>query len=80
LARGKKTTDCRVEDETEEQGCDKEGGTKWFSPGDVFHVEENDGIMKSYSHKNLMEIVVKNVVFWDITPCGFCKNRRFGGT
>jgi hypothetical protein len=18
--------------------------------------------------------------FWDVTPCGFCKNRRFGGT
>jgi hypothetical protein len=23
---------------------------------------------------------VKNGVFWDITPCGSCKNRRFGGT
>jgi hypothetical protein len=22
----------------------------------------------------------KNVVFWDVTPCGSCKNRRFGGT
>jgi hypothetical protein len=19
-------------------------------------------------------------VFWDVTPCGSCKNRRFGGT
>jgi hypothetical protein len=19
-------------------------------------------------------------VFWDVTPCGYCKNRRFGGT
>jgi hypothetical protein len=19
-------------------------------------------------------------VFWDVTPCGTCKNRRFGGT
>jgi hypothetical protein len=24
--------------------------------------------------------VVKNVVFWDVRPCGSCKNRRFGGT
>jgi hypothetical protein len=24
-------------------------------------------------------ISVKNCVFWDITPCGSCKNRRFGG-
>jgi hypothetical protein len=23
---------------------------------------------------------VKNADFWDVTPCGSCKNRRFGGT
>jgi hypothetical protein len=23
---------------------------------------------------------LKNAVFWDVTPCGSCKNRRFGGT
>jgi hypothetical protein len=23
---------------------------------------------------------VKNGVFWDVKPCGSCKNRRFGGT
>jgi hypothetical protein len=22
---------------------------------------------------------LKNAVFWDVKPCGFCKNRRFGG-
>jgi hypothetical protein len=22
---------------------------------------------------------MKNAVFWDVTPCGPCKNRRFGG-
>jgi hypothetical protein len=22
----------------------------------------------------------RNAVFWDVTPCGSCKNRRFGGT
>jgi hypothetical protein len=22
---------------------------------------------------------VKNGVFWDVTPCGACKNRRFVG-
>jgi hypothetical protein len=25
-------------------------------------------------------LTVKNGVFWDVTPCGSCKNRRFGGT
>jgi hypothetical protein len=23
-------------------------------------------------------VTMKNVVFWDVTPCGSCKNRRFG--
>jgi hypothetical protein len=25
-------------------------------------------------------VTMKNGVFWDITPCGSSKNRRFGGT
>jgi hypothetical protein len=25
-------------------------------------------------------VTMKNAVFWDITPCGSCKNQRFGGT
>jgi hypothetical protein len=25
-------------------------------------------------------LTMKNSVFWDVTPCGSCKNRRFGGT
>jgi hypothetical protein len=24
-------------------------------------------------------VSVKNGVFWSVTPCGSCKNRRFGG-
>jgi hypothetical protein len=27
-----------------------------------------------------MVLTMKNGVFWDVTPCGSCKNRRFGGT
>jgi hypothetical protein len=23
---------------------------------------------------------MKNVVFWDVTPCGSCNDGRFGGT
>jgi hypothetical protein len=23
---------------------------------------------------------MKNAVLWDVTPCGSCRNRRFGGT
>jgi hypothetical protein len=25
-------------------------------------------------------VTMRNVVLWDVTPCGSCKNRRFGGT
>jgi hypothetical protein len=25
-------------------------------------------------------VTIKNDVFWDVTPRGSCKNRRFGGT
>jgi hypothetical protein len=25
-------------------------------------------------------VTMKNGVFWDVTPCGSCKNLRFGGT
>jgi hypothetical protein len=25
-------------------------------------------------------VTMKNDVFWDVTLCGSCKNRRFGGT
>jgi hypothetical protein len=24
-------------------------------------------------------VAMKDVVFWDVAPCGPCKNRRFGG-
>jgi hypothetical protein len=25
-------------------------------------------------------VTMKSGVFWDVTPCGSCKNRRFGGS
>jgi hypothetical protein len=25
-------------------------------------------------------VTMKNGFFWHVTPCGSCKNRRFGGT
>jgi hypothetical protein len=25
-------------------------------------------------------VTMKNSVFWDVTSCGSCKNRRIGGT
>jgi hypothetical protein len=38
---------------------------------------------KQISHYVIFEVftvvIMKNVVFWDVFPCGSCKNRRFGG-
>jgi hypothetical protein len=28
----------------------------------------------------MLTIIMKNCIFWDVTPCGSCKNRRLGGT
>jgi hypothetical protein len=27
-----------------------------------------------------MAVTMKSTVFWDVTSCGSCKNRHFGGT
>jgi hypothetical protein len=32
------------------------------------------------NHKKNYLSTLKNGVFWVVTPCGSCKNRRFGGT
>jgi hypothetical protein len=33
---------------------------------------------RSVHHRSPM--TMKNGVLWDVTPCGSCNNRRFGGT
>jgi hypothetical protein len=32
------------------------------------------------SHQKVFHIYKANGVFWDVTLCGYCKIRRFGGT
>jgi hypothetical protein len=27
-----------------------------------------------------MAVTMMNAIFWDVTPCGSCRKRRFGGT
>jgi hypothetical protein len=34
----------------------------------------------SGSAPNSVNNLLKNCVFWDVTPCGSCKNLHFGGT
>jgi hypothetical protein len=31
-------------------------------------------------NKGIEQALMKNGFFWDVTPCGSCKNRRFAGT
>jgi hypothetical protein len=33
-----------------------------------------------YRWRAIVNLVMNKAVFWDVTPCGSCKNRRFGGT
>jgi hypothetical protein len=40
----------------------------------------NNGEFNSLNTCNTLNVRYKNGVFWDVKPCGFCKNRRFGGT
>jgi hypothetical protein len=46
-----------------------------FSRYIPFIIPSQGMLYKKCNHKT-----VKNGVFWDVTPCGSCKNRRFGGT
>jgi hypothetical protein len=40
-------------------------------------ISEYEGRLESHDE---VRYVAKNGVFCDVTPCGSCKNRRFGGT
>jgi hypothetical protein len=39
-----------------------------------------EDIDKKGSCEVFTALTVKNAVFWGVTQCGSCKNRRFGGT
>jgi hypothetical protein len=38
------------------------------------------GGAKTWSEIHKLNNSMKNGVFWDVTPCGSCENRCFGGT
>jgi hypothetical protein len=51
------------------------GGVDWL------HLFQDRGQCKVFSvrFEVFTAVTMKNGVFWDVTPCGSCKNRRFGG-
>jgi hypothetical protein len=61
--------------------------SRHYNPeGSVVHCYRR-GYSKSYKQyrncvrfEDLTAVTMKNGVFWDVTPCGSCENRRFGGT
>jgi hypothetical protein len=45
---------------------------------------ENYGVLREHRRVGIGEMgkayrMLMNAVFWDVTPCGSCNNRRFGG-
>jgi hypothetical protein len=42
--------------------------------------EEWQILSRNVRFEVLTAMTTKNGVFWDVTPCDCCKNRRFGGT
>jgi hypothetical protein len=51
------------------------GGTEY-----IIGFEGSQALPVCPSDKCEAKIIMKNGVFWVVTPCGSCKNRRFGGT
>jgi hypothetical protein len=43
---------------------------------------ETSALARTTRRRHIPEdkFLMKNGVFWDVTPCGYYKNRRFGGT
>jgi hypothetical protein len=48
----------------------------WFSR--MFHLHGVSSLIISYRVEVFTAVTMKNAVFWDVTPCGPCKNRHFG--
>jgi hypothetical protein len=42
--------------------------------------QKNENAFKFVGFGVFTPVAMKNAIFWDVTPCGSCKNRRFGGT
>jgi hypothetical protein len=56
----------------------KEQDTSW-----VRHVTRTDDhklISNFVRFEVFTAVTMKKDALWDVTPCGSCKNRRFGGT
>jgi hypothetical protein len=55
-------------------------GTKTIGKKRMILYVEDNATYSALAHITIEQLTVKNGVFWDVTSCGSCKNRRFGGT
>jgi hypothetical protein len=66
--------------------CVDSSGKWWGEPSDVpptttFWEKSEPKQNREYVRfKVFTAVTMKNGVFWDVMPCGSCKNQRFGGT
>jgi hypothetical protein len=62
----------------------KTSNNLYFPPYIIWVKESGRVILAGHVERVRFEVftavTMKNVVFWDVTPCGSCKKRRFGGT
>jgi hypothetical protein len=61
----------------EEGGAFNKHAQKRISSGTLFGKLYEIGYVR---FEVFTAVTMKNGVFWDVTPRGSCKNRRFGGT
>jgi hypothetical protein len=41
---------------------------------------KGEEMQRNVENKYITAVTMKNGVFWDVTPCGYCKNGHFGRT
>jgi hypothetical protein len=54
-------------------------GSNFFLPT-VLYCLSNQHLRRNVRAEVFKAVTMKNAVFLDVTPCGSCKNRRFGGS
>jgi hypothetical protein len=52
---------------------------KYDTPVNLRLNESISQISGLYKIEVFTTMTIRNVTIWDLTLCGFCKNRRFGG-
>jgi hypothetical protein len=67
--------------ETAMQSLPKEEASRFLNPAANWNTFLVKYELRLYIRfEAFMAVSMKNGVFWDVTPCSSCKNRRFGGT